>query len=141
MIFKGRLALSPRPASRPRFTCRGRFAVAYTDKPYRTWLDAAEAALRGQLGSLPEGWDSSLPMHLTVGFNVLRPKTSKLHYPKPDIDNYEKSFLDAVTQSGGIYDDDTQVVSLQSSKRFVTDEADVGIDFEFITQDWLCRID
>lgn len=135
MVFKGRLALPPRPASRPRFTCRGRFAVAYTDKPYREWLDKAEAELRSL--TLPKGWDTSLPMHLTVVFKVHRPKTSKLHYPKPDIDNYEKAFLDAVTQAESIYDDDTQIVSLQSSKLFVTDEADVGIAFEFIPQEWL----
>lgn len=130
MNVKGRLNLPPRPASRPRFTCRGRFAVAYTDKPYREWLDAAEAELR-QL-PLPDGWDTAQPMHLTVVFKVQRPKTSKLTYPKPDIDNYEKAFLDAVTQSERIYDDDTQIVSLQSSKLFVTDEADVGVAFEFI---------
>lgn len=136
MRFQGSIALPPRPASRPRFTCRGRFAVAYTDKPYREWLDAAEAELRTL--TLPVGWDSSLPMHLTVVFKVLKPKTSKLTYPKPDIDNYEKAFLDAVTQAESIYDDDTQIVSLQSSKLFVTDATDVGVAFEFIPVEIPC---
>lgn len=138
MRFQGSIALPPRPAARPRFTCRGRFAVAYTDKPYREWLDAAEAELRTL--TLPVGWNSGLPMHLTVVFKALKPKTSKLTYPKPDIDNYEKAFLDAVTQAQSIYDDDTQIVSLQSSKLFVTDPADVGVAFEFIPMEIPCLL-
>lgn len=134
MLFQGRLSLPPRPASRPRFTCRGRFAVAYTDKPYRQWLDAAEAELRSCLSGLPEGWDTSAPIHLAVTFKVLKPKTSRLQYPKPDIDNYEKAFLDAVTQAEGIWDDDTQVVKMSSEKTFVTDEAEAGIEFTFCQQ-------
>lgn len=130
MLFTGRIALPPRPSSRPRFTCRGRFAVAYTDKPYRDWLDAAAAELSKL--TLPEGWDPSRPMIMAVVFSVLRPKTSKLDYPKPDIDNYEKSLLDAITQAGGIWDDDCQVVTLTSTKQFVTDEAKVGVSFSIM---------
>lgn len=103
--------------------------MAYTDKPYRAWLDAAADELKNI--TLPEGWDTSKPVSLALEFNVLKPKTSKLTHPKPDIDNYEKSFMDAVTQAGGIWDDDCQVVELSSTKRFVTDEADVGVAFSF----------
>jgi Holliday junction resolvase RusA-like endonuclease len=127
MLFEGRLALPPRPASRPRFTCRGRFAVAYTDKPYREWLDAAAQEL-SQL-QLPKGWDTSQPMAMSVSFKVQRPKTSKLAYPKPDLDNYEKALLDAITQAGGIWDDDSQVVVLSSEKLFAADDGETGIDF------------
>lgn len=130
MLFTGKLVLPPRPASRPRFTCRGRFAVAYTDKPYRDWLDAAAAELSAL--PLPKGWDPSCPMIVAVTFCVLRPKTSKLTYPKPDIDNYEKGLLDAITQAGGIWDDDSQVITLTSHKCFVTDEAKVGVSFSIM---------
>lgn len=133
MLFTGRLALPPRPASRPRFTCRGRFAVAYTDKPYRDWLDAAAAELSSL--TLPDGWDTSRPMIMAVVFNVPRPKTSKLTYPKPDIDNYEKSLLDAITQAGGIWDDDCQVITLTSTKQFVTDDSKVGVSFSIMGTD------
>ena len=127
MVFKGRLHMTPRPASRPRFTCRGRFAVAYTDKPYRQWLDEAANLMKDR--PMPEGWDTAAPMSVTLTFAVPKPKTSKLTYPKPDIDNYEKSFLDAVTQAGTVWDDDTQVVTLRSTKLFVDDLADAGVLF------------
>lgn len=135
MKFTGSLALPPRPASRPRFHCRGRFAVAYTDPKYRAWLDEAEAELRSHIPNLPEDWDSGKAMALVLTFKVLKPKTSKLKFPKPDIDNYEKSFMDAVTQAEAFWNDDCQVVSLSSSKTFVTDEADVGIDFTFLAKE------
>lgn len=127
MHLQGRLALHPRPATRPRFTCRGRFAVAYTDKPYRQWLDAAIAELRTL--PLPEGWDQRKPMNVQAVFLIPKPKTSKLLYPKPDIDNYEKALLDAITQAEGIWEDDCQVLTMTTSKTFVTDEAEAGIAF------------
>lgn len=105
--------------------------MAYTDKPYRQWLDAAEAELRSLLSGLPEGWDTSAPMRLELTFKVAKPKTSKLLFPKPDIDNFEKAFLDAVTQAEGVWDDDSQVVSLSSTKVFVDDDSTAGIDFAF----------
>lgn len=135
MLFSGKITLPPRPATRPRFTCRGRFAVAYTDRKYREWLDAAEEELRTLLTDLPKGWDTSAPVRLTINFNVLKPKTSKLIYPKPDLDNYEKAFMDAVTQAEGFWDDDCQVVQLNSAKNFVLNEDQVGIDFTFYTEE------
>lgn len=127
MRVTGRLALPPRPASRPQFTCRGRFAVAYNDPKYKAWLADATELLA--LQPIPEGWDKDAPFAVRLRFNVLKPRTSKLLYPKPDIDNYEKSFLDAVTKVGTIWADDSQVIALPTAKRFVLDEADEGILF------------
>lgn len=125
MVVDIYLPLPPRPASRPRFTCRGRFAVAYTDKPYREWLDAAEALLKQQ--RMPEGWDTSLPVELEATFQITRPKTSKLLYPKPDIDNYQKALMDAITQAGHIWADDCQVVHVSAGKSFTADADSEGI--------------
>lgn len=119
------LPLPPRPASRPRFTCRGRFAVAYTDKPYREWLDKAEVLLR-QI-EMPEEWDTSLPVELEAAFVVAKPKTSRLAYPKPDIDNYDKSLMDAITQAGHIWQDDSQVIASKTFKVFSDDDTREGI--------------
>lgn len=99
--------------------------MAYTDKPYREWLDKTAAVVAAQ--HVPAEWDKSGPIEMDVRFQVLKPKTSKLLYPKPDIDNYEKSIMDAITQAGHVWDDDCQVVELSSSKRFVTSEDSEGI--------------
>lgn len=99
--------------------------MAYTDKPYREWLDKTAAAVASQ--SVPAEWDKSGPIDMEVRFRILKPKTSKLLYPKPDIDNYEKSIMDAMTQAGHVWDDDCQVVDLRSSKRFVTNPDFEGI--------------
>lgn len=120
------LPLPPRPATRPRFTCRGRFAVAYTDKPYREWLDKAADMLADTV--MPTEWDKSSAFELHAQFQVLKPKTSKLSYPQPDTDNYVKGLMDAMTQAGHIWDDDKQVVSLTATKTFVDREDMVGIN-------------
>ena len=119
MEVSGFIPIPPRPASRPRFTCRGRFAVAYTDKPYAEWIAAVVPMLKAQ--PVPEGWDPGVPLILSMDFQVLKPKTSKLLFPKPDLDNYEKAFMDAVTKAGHLWEDDSQVVSLRTNKLFVTE--------------------
>ena len=54
-------------------------------------------------------------VHVLVVCYAKRPKTSKLAFPKPDVDNYAKSVLDAATDAG-VWDDDTQVQSLEVIK-------------------------
>lgn len=128
MMLRGFIPLAPKPSARPRFTCRGRFAVAYTDKGYAAWLDNAASILKSI--KLPEGWDETSPMALSVVFKVEKPKTSKLLYPSPDTDNYLKSFMDAVTKAGGIWSDDKQVIELvRVRKVFTTDPSEVGLHF------------
>jgi Holliday junction resolvase RusA-like endonuclease len=128
MLLSGVIPLAPKPAVRPRFTCRGRFAVAYSDKGYAAWLDSAASILREL--PRPDDWDETLPFELGADFKVEKPKTSKLTYPKPDTDNYLKSLMDAVTKAGGIWLDDSQVVELgRVRKVFTTDPDEVGTHF------------
>lgn len=91
---------------------RGRFATAYTPKPYRTWQEEAAAAL----ALIPFEGPIEGPVEVELMFFALKPKTSKLTHPRPDIDNYEKSILDALTKDGRFWVDDSQVVSLSASK-------------------------
>lgn len=104
------IPLEPVPASRPRVTRWG----TYHAKPYKQWLDAAEAHLPGLTDLI--GPDANLLV--IVESICTRAKTSKLVRPKGDADNYAKGPLDAITHSSGYWKDDVQVVDLVSRKRF-----------------------
>jgi Holliday junction resolvase RusA-like endonuclease len=50
---------------------------------------------------------------------VTRPKTTKLEYPRADVDNYSKSILDCL--NGKLWDDDSQIIALFISKKWAKD--------------------
>lgn len=68
------------------------------------------------------------PVRLRIEFNVPRPKShfkkGELRHDrpafvvkKPDVDNYAKAVMDALTQLG-VWGDDSQVTTLEATKRF-----------------------
>lgn len=100
------IPVDPVPASRPRV---GRWGTYY-GKTYTRWRDLAASRI-------PTG-DLHLTGPLTVHVAVVkrRPKSTKLDAPKPDIDNFVKAVLDAVTKAGGYWEDDYQIVGLTATK-------------------------
>ena len=113
------LPCDPIPAPRPRATARGRFASVYHPPEYTRWKEGVAEAVRGVNDRPPE--PLSVPLVVTVEVFVERPKTTKLTHPGPDIDNYAKGVLDAITQSGLIWADDKHVVDLRISKAWCDD--------------------
>lgn len=105
---------TPRPRARV-ITMAGRrpMAVFYSPQEYKAWqtdigrrlaaLDAPPVPLEG-------------PLSVELVFTVPKPKTTKLSHPKPDIDNYAKGILDAITADGRFWRDDTQVRTLLATK-------------------------
>lgn len=58
------------------------------------------------------------PIQLSIWLHCTKPRTSKLDYPMPDVDNFAKAVMDSANDI--IFDDDKQVVDLSVSKRWVT---------------------
>ncbi len=116
-----RLNIQPIPASRPRVT---RWGVFYS-KRYTAFRKEAVGVVSG-IESPP---DTPLPflkpLEVWAVFNVRRPKTSKLKYPSPDVDNYLKAALDIL--NGVVWADDKLIIKLHGEKRWAKDEPSIEL--------------
>lgn len=67
---------------------------------------------------------------VTVKFFFTRPKSNRnsFHIVKPDTDKLLRSILDALTQSGVVFDDDSQVVSAYATKQYTPDNPQTFIE-------------
>ncbi|HUS78578.1 MAG TPA: RusA family crossover junction endodeoxyribonuclease [Patescibacteria group bacterium] len=105
------------PKARARVVTRGKRRFAFTPKKVKEW----ESIVRGEAEKHFESaydW----PVVVTLIFYMPRPKSRRLDIwvpTTPDLDNLEKSILDAL--NGVAYTDDRLVVAKSSSKRYVTD--------------------
>lgn len=104
------IPLEPVPASRPRVTRWGTFYL----KTYSDWMAKAKKLLGA--GNLT--FHEKAPLFVVVESVSTKARTSKLSYPRYDVDNSAKAVLDVVTKVTGWWHDDDQIVLLTSSKRF-----------------------
>lgn len=115
------LDVEPMPSPRPRFRVIGKFASAYMPKDYKDHTEALIKQLQ-QIDCQPrEG-----PLDVDLVFWCKKPRTSKLSHPKPDVDNFAKTVMDAITKAGNLWLDDTQVVRLTAMKAWAPDDGHVG---------------
>lgn len=118
----------------------GHYVQTYTPKNTAAWereigeqVGIVLARLRSK-GAL-RGID--LPIEgrviLNLRFNLPRPKSApkKLRFQKkkPDLDNLDKSLIDAIV-SIGLIKDDNIVTDISTCKRFATDEHPMGVEVE-----------
>lgn len=105
------LPTNPVPAARPKV---GRWGTYYP-KTYKAFMLEAAALLEPLgLGVTPSPEDFHVAVHCVREM----PRSTKLDWPKPDVDNFAKAVLDAVTKAQIIWCDDCQVVTLQTTKRW-----------------------
>lgn len=109
------------PSPRPRFRVIGKFASAYMPKAYKDHTEELVKQLRLIKAEPTDG-----PLSVDLVCWCLKPKTSKLTYPSPDVDNYAKTVLDAITKAGNIWLDDKQVVRLTVEKSWAPPGGHVG---------------
>lgn len=104
------LSIDPAPASRPRVYSGG--GVGYGTK-----YDEFKERCVGPCNSFT-GRKSARPIACLLEHVVKAPKIMKIPYPKGDLDNYDKSPLDAMVKSGMFWEDDIQVCFMISIKRY-----------------------
>lgn len=105
----------PVPKSRPRVVTKGKRTFAYTPKRVREWEDLVREEA-GKHFERPFDW----PVVVSMVFYMERPESRRLDFwvsTTPDLDNLEKSVMDAL--NGLAYTDDRLVVAKSSSKRYV----------------------
>lgn len=103
---------TPRPRARAIRAASGKsFVSIYNPAEYTKWKDKAVQLLLSH--GISKAWDK--PVDVEVIFHCTQPKSTKLDAPKPDIDNYIKGFLDALTQAEW-WTDDTLVHTIKAQK-------------------------
>lgn len=123
LLFRRVIPIDPMPTPRPRFVTRGKFVSTYYPKDYVEYAKKLESLL--VIDDIEyDQYDFPVEVRITVG--AKRPKTTKLFAPKPDVDNYAKGVLDAITKAG-IWEDDTLVRSLHVQKTWA-DEGFIDIE-------------
>lgn len=100
--------LNPVPASRPRVSRWG----TYFSGPYKDFRAKATEVIPRCLG--PKVVVIGYPIKVDLEVFPEKPKTSKLAFPKPDVDNYAKAILDAC--NGILWEDDSLIKSLYVTK-------------------------
>ena len=101
--------ISPVAASRPRVSKWG----SYYTGPYKTFRQDVQPVIVDVLG---EWTPMSGPIEVDIGVYPTKPRTSKLDYPRPDVDNYVKSVLDSC--NGIVWLDDSQIVKIVARKEW-----------------------
>jgi Holliday junction resolvase RusA-like endonuclease len=119
------LPCNPMPTPRPRATTRGgKFASVYHPADYTKFKANLTEMASVQNDRPPAPYTGPLTVRVIV--LVEKARTSKLPHPTPDVDNYAKGILDAITASGVFWVDDKQIVELNIIKRWTDDHAAPG---------------
>lgn len=132
-VYSFFLPCEPMPTPRPRATTRGgKFASVYQPREYMVWKAELAENVRGvnDFPSVP----LTSPLTVSVVARVEKPRTSKLPHPSPDVDNYVKGVLDAITDSGRFWADDKQVRDLRIVKRWADPDTAPGFEVTITSQ-------
>ena len=96
------------------------------DKELKIWRELIGWKAK-EAGATP----SSMPIFMVMNFRVKKPKSVKRIFPTvpPDLDKYIRGVLDALT--GIAYLDDSQVITIQATKRYALV---AGVDIQISEQ-------
>lgn len=126
---------TPRPQARGFVAGKRCIISMYSPPKYKAWQAEAAAALKT---IPPQTFDG--PVEVELLCRVPRPKTTKLFGPKPDVDNYAKGVLDAITKDGRFWKDDSQVQALTVAKAWTTGAHGIGVRITALNDTFLDRL-
>lgn len=98
------------PASRPRVTRWG----VYFGKNYTRFKKEAKEIIPKILKESGVTKPLTQPLEIKFVFEIKKPRTSKLDFPRGDVDNYVKAIQDSL--NGFLYEDDKQIIKLTAEK-------------------------
>lgn len=124
-ISKFFIPVLPVPASRPRVT---RFGTFFT-KNYVDFRNSCYNFLKNLAKQHPP---ESGTFAVSIEFICKKPNKPTNPYPNGDVDNFLKGPLDAITKTGLFWNDDTQVVKLEGSKRYQEKGEEFGMHVTII---------
>jgi len=109
-MMEYKFPVNPVAASRPRV---GKFGAYFTG-PYKKFRHLAAQVINQVLGRNFAPLSGKLAVDIRC--YITRPKTTKLEYPRADVDNYSKAILDSL--NGKLWEDDSQIWALFISKEW-----------------------
>ena len=109
------IPLNPVPASRPKVSKWG----TYYTRSYATWKRQVKFHLPNHDAMWP---DPRQELIVFSEFVVKKARTSKLLFPRGDVDNFAKAAYDAITKSGSFWYDDDQLTLSVEHKRFAQED-------------------
>lgn len=120
MTFSLFIPVKPVPASRPRISRYGN----YYPKTYTDFRKETFKFLQQFQNKRKANPDAEYSVVLEI--ICKKPKEPSNDYPRGDVDNYAKSYLDSITYAQIAWGDDTQIVDLRVKKRYQKEGEDYG---------------
>ena len=125
VLYDATYPINPVAASRPRVTTKGH---TYYAGPYKEF----RKDIKPLVEELAKGFVPLVgPLSVDVDIWVRRPKSTKLLYPRADIDNYLKAIFDCF--NGILWEDDKQITTIWASKSW-TDSPDIDGSFRILIE-------
>lgn len=119
MISKLFIPIKPTPASRPRISRYG----SYYPKGYTEFRKQIYKFFKGLER---EEVDSVSEFRVELEVICYKPQKPTNNYPRGDVDNYLKAYMDSITYAQLAWEDDIQVTEIVASKRYQKDGENYG---------------
>ena len=142
LLIAGKVDIVPQPKQRPRFSTFRGHPHAYTpaktlnyEKELHAWLIARLGAKWPAITGAISGF---------TAYVMPRPKSHKKSevfvYTKPDIDNLEKCWYDALLLEPKLIEEDSRVVHSTATKVYENDKMSPSIRFVVLSTDRICAV-